>query len=205
MSNFILTVDGPSGSGKSTLCKILAKNDCFIHIDSGKIYRAISYLLDVNFKQSTLNNLKLDFKLENSQILLIYNNIILNELLADEEIAKKASLIAQKPFIREYVNNFIRRIAHHGRFVIDGRDAGSVIFKDANLKFFLTADVIERAKRRSKELNTDYNQSYKALVSRDEQDTQRKIAPLIVPQGAIIIDTTFLSIEEVYNKIKSYI
>lgn len=205
MSNFILTVDGPSGSGKSTICKMLAQNDNFIHIDSGKIYRAIAHLLGLNFKQDELDNLKLNFKLENAQILLISGNIVLNELLVSEDVAKKASLIAQKPFVRDYVNNFVRIIAHNGKFVIDGRDAGSVIFKNANLKFFLTAKVEERAKRRSRELNISYTQSIQSIIQRDSQDTQRKTAPLTVAQGAIIIDTTNLSIEQVYYLIKSYL
>lgn len=205
MNDFILTVDGPSGSGKSTICKMLAQNDGFIHIDSGKIYRTIAYLLGLNFEQDKLDNLKLNFKLENAQILLISGDIVLNELLASEDVAKKASLIAQKLFVRKYVNNFVRTIAHNGKFVIDGRDAGSVIFKNANLKFFLTAKVEERAKRRSRELNTSYAHSMQSITQRDNQDTQRKIAPLTVAQEAIIIDTTNLSIEQVYNQIKSYL
>ncbi|WP_291492644.1 (d)CMP kinase [Desulfurella sp.] len=204
MSSFIITIDGPSGAGKSTICKMLSINDGFVHIDTGKIYRSIAYLLK-EFTKEELNKLKLDFKIENFQVLFIYKDIILNGILVGEDIAKKASKIAKNEFVRDFVNKLARTIAQEGKFVIDGRDAGSVIFPNANIKFYLDAKLEERAKRRSKELSVDYSQSLKSLSCRDEQDTQRKIAPLIIPKGAIIIDTTFLSIEEVYNKIKSYI
>ncbi|AHF96792.1 MAG: (d)CMP kinase [Desulfurella sp.] len=203
MSSFIITIDGPSGAGKSTICKMLSINDGFVHIDTGKIYRSIAYILK-EVTEEELNKLELDFKIENLQVLFIYKGKILNDIILSEDIAKKASTIAKNEFVRDFVNKLARTIAQEGKFVIDGRDAGSVIFPNANIKFYLDAKLEERAKRRSKELSVDYSQSIKSLSCRDEQDTQRKIAPLVVPKGAIIIDTTFLSVEEVYNKIKSY-
>ncbi|MGB9744026.1 MAG: (d)CMP kinase [Desulfurella sp.] len=204
MSSFIITIDGPSGAGKSTICKMFSINDGFVHIDTGKIYRSIAYILK-EVTEEELNKLELDFKIENLQVLFIYKGKILNDIILSEDIAKKASTIAKNEFVRDFVNKLARTIAQEGKFVIDGRDAGSVIFPNANIKFYLDAKLEERAKRRSKELSVDYSQSIKSLSCRDEQDTQRKIAPLVVPKGAIIIDTTFLSIEEVYNKIKSYL
>ncbi len=204
MISYIVTIDGPSGSGKSTICKMLSLNDGFVHIDTGKIYRSIAYLAKEPLKKEDLDNIVLDFKIENSQVLVIHNGKILNHLLLSEDIAKKASTIAKIEFVRDFVNKFARIIAQDGKFVVDGRDAGSVIFPDANIKFFLDAKLEVRAKRRSRELNLDYNGSLKALADRDEQDSKRTIAPLCIPYGAIVIDTTFLSIEEVYNKIKSY-
>ncbi|HEX13397.1 MULTISPECIES: (d)CMP kinase [Desulfurella] len=203
MSSFIITIDGPSGAGKSTICKMFSINDGFVHIDTGKIYRSIAYILK-EVTEEELNKLELDFKIENLQVLFIYKGKILNDIILSEDIAKKASTIAKNEFVRDFVNKLARTIAQEGKFVIDGRDAGSVIFPNANIKFYLDAKLEERAKRRSKELSVDYSQSIKSLSCRDEQDTQRKIAPLVVPKGAIIIDTTFLSVEEVYNKIKSY-
>ncbi|OSS41576.1 Cytidylate kinase [Desulfurella amilsii] len=205
MANFIVTIDGPSGSGKSTICKMLAKNDGFIHIDTGKIYRSIAYLLGETFSQDKLNKLKLDFKLQDSQILLVANGKILNDLLSSEYIAKKASLIAQKEFVRSFVNDFARKIAYNGKFVIDGRDAGSLIFTNAQLKFFLTAKTEERAKRRSIELSINYKESLDSIIQRDKQDSERKVSPLVVPKGAIKIDSSNLAIEEVYSLIKSYL
>ncbi|MGC8616055.1 MAG: (d)CMP kinase [Desulfurella sp.] len=204
MSSFIITIDGPSGAGKSTICKMFSINDGFVHIDTGKIYRSIAYILK-EVTEEELNKLELDFKIENLQVLFIYKGKILNDIILSEDIAKKASTIAKNEFVRDFVNKLARTIAQEGKFVIDGRDAGSVIFPNANIKFYLDAKLEERAKRRSKELSVDYSQSIKSLSCRDEQDTQRKIAPLVVPKGAIIIDTTFLSVEEVYNKIKSYL
>ncbi len=205
MDNFILTIDGPSGSGKSTICKMLAQNDGFVHIDTGKIYRSIAYLMDENIGQKQLFELKIEFKLKNNQLLLLHNETVLNDLILGEDIAKKASIIAQKDFIRDYVNNLARDIAKKGKFVIDGRDAGSVIFKNAHLKFFLTAKLEARAKRRSSELNVSYEHSLNFIMQRDINDTQRNIAPLIIPQGAIVIDTTNLSIAEAYKEIKRYL
>ncbi|MGC8822714.1 MAG: (d)CMP kinase, partial [Desulfurella sp.] len=193
MSSFIITIDGPSGAGKSTICKMFSINDGFVHIDTGKIYRSIAYILK-EVTEEELNKLELDFKIENLQVLFIYKGKILNDIILSEDIAKKASTIAKNEFVRDFVNKLARTIAQEGKFVIDGRDAGSVIFPNANIKFYLDAKLEERAKRRSKELSVDYSQSIKSLSCRDEQDTQRKIAPLVVPKGAIIIDTTFLSV-----------
>lgn len=204
MASFIITIDGPSGSGKSTICKMLAKNDGFIHIDTGKIYRSIAYLLGETFNQYELNKLELDFRLQDSQVLLVHNSTVLNDLLSSEYIAKKASLIAKKEFVRNFINNFARKIAHEGKFIIDGRDAGSVIFPNAHLKFFLTAKTEERAKRRSKELSINYEESLNSIIQRDKDDSERNIAPLVIPKGAITIDSSNLTIEEVYKLIKSY-
>ncbi len=205
MDNFILTIDGPSGSGKSTICKILAQRDSFVHIDTGKIYRSIAYLMGENIEQKKLYDLEIEFSIKNNQLLLLHNETVLNDLILGEDVAKKASVIAKKHFVRDYVNSFARKIAKSGKFVIDGRDAGSVIFKNAHLKFFLTAKIEERAKRRSIELNVSYEHLLNCIMQRDINDTQRDIAPLVIPQGAIVIDTTNLSITEVYKEIKKYL
>ncbi len=201
MSRFIVTIDGPAGSGKSTIAKLLAKREGFIHINSGIIYRSIAYRLGTNISKSDLIKLDIGIKPINKSVRVFIDNMDMTDILMDEEIGKKASKVAMLPFVREYVNKLIRKIAKNGKYVIDGRDCGSVIFPDANVKIFLVGSVEERAKRRALQTNEPINVVIEEIKKRDEQDSNREIAPLIKPKGAIEIDTTALDIETVYKKV----
>ena len=202
MDRFVLTIDGPAGSGKSTIAKLLSKRDGFIHINSGMFYRAIAFILGDNPSEDELKKLRFSFEVINGEMVLVYNNEkLFGNKLQTEEIGKIASKIAKKDFVRNFVNKLIRDTAKSGKFVIDGRDCGSVIFPDAQLKVYLDASLEERAKRRATQTNEELEKIKEEIRKRDEQDKNRDIAPLVVPDKAKIIDTTNLSIEDVYQRI----
>ncbi|WP_035588918.1 (d)CMP kinase [Hippea jasoniae] len=203
-NRFIVTIDGPAGSGKSTIAELLRKRDGFIHINSGLFYRAIGYLLGDDVNESSLSSLSFSFKFD-SDILIVHNNEILNDKLNNEQVGIAASRVAKKGFVRDFVNNLIRGMAKKGKFVIDGRDCGSVIFPSADVKIFLEASVNERARRRALQTNENFEDVVKKIKERDEQDRNRKIAPLIVPEGAVVINTDKLGIEGVYLEVKKEI
>lgn len=199
MAKFVVTIDGPAGSGKSTIAKLLAKREGFIHINSGALYRAVAYILGDSLDKDSLSgvDLKIEYRAGNFRIL--HNGIDITESLKTEALGKKASNVAKLGFVRDFVNMKVRAIPKSGKFVIDGRDCGSVIFPDADLKIFLTASPEERAKRRAEEIKGDFEHVLEEIKNRDEQDMKREIAPLKKPEGAYEIDTTGLGIEEVFR------
>ncbi len=197
--SFIVTIDGPAASGKSTIAKLLVERDSFFHIDTGAIYRAIGYIFNGNPSKNELDSLNLT--IEKNRVIK-YNGKDIEEFIRSEKCGMLASNVAKLDFVRNFVNNMARKIASYGKYVIDGRDCGSVIFPNADLKIFLVADIKERAKRRAKEENGNINSLEKEIEKRDKQDKDRDIAPLIKPDGAVEIDTTDLTIEDVYEKVK---
>ncbi len=205
MDRFIITIDGPAGSGKSTIAKLLSERDGFVHINSGALYRAIAYVLGVDFSETDLKELKLDIAIGTKDTKIFYKDQCITDKLYNESIGRVASRVAKIDYVRDYVNKKIRKIAKCGKFVIDGRDCGTVIFPDADVKFYLTANLRERAKRRSAETGEDLNMVIKEIRNRDNQDSKRDIAPLIKPKGAYVIDTTYLSVESVYEIVESII
>ncbi len=201
MAKFIVTIDGPAGSGKSTIAKLLAERAGFIHINSGALYRAVAYIFGKDVSRESLNGIDLRVKCNKKGFKIFYNGVDITDKLQSERVGKIASDIARKGFVRDFVNEMVRDIPKEGRFVIDGRDCGSVIFPEADVKIFLTASPKERARRRAREINDDVDKVLREIEKRDEQDMNRDIAPLVKPEDALLIDTTGLSIEEVYGRV----
>jgi len=201
---FIVTIDGPAASGKSTLARLLSKRDGFLHIDTGALYRAVGYVLGSNPTKEQLDNLKFVIE-KKDRIVIKYKGKDIETFIRTEECGMLASNAAKLEFVRDFVNNFARKLAVKGKYVIDGRDCGSVIFPDADLKIFLVASIKERAARRAKEEQKNVLKIEKDIEKRDEQDKNRQIAPLSQPKGATEIDTTNMSIEEMYLKVKRLI
>ena len=212
--SFIIAIDGPAGSGKSTISKILAKKNNLIFISSGQLYRVCSWFyLKNEYKQvddNLLNEInKLNITYENNSF-LVNNKNIENELITNE-VSMQASNLAINIKIREFVNSKINEIFKHKDIIMDGRDIGTKVFPNANLKIFLTASLLERAKRRQKELkqknNTKYSllKIYMDIKKRDKQDKKREIAPLVKAKDAIVIKTTNKSIEDIEKKIQKII
>ena len=198
----IVTIDGPAGSGKSTIAALLVERRGFAHIDTGAIYRIIGYIFHGGPTKDDIDKLKIDFKIVNSSVLLEYNGKNIEKYIRSEDIGKLASNVAKLDFVRNYVNAVSRKIADaslNGNFVVDGRDAGEVIFPSADLKFFFVADINERAKRRAEETHEDIKKIKLQILQRDEGDAKRNLAPLIQPEDAVVIDTTNKSIDEVYD------
>ncbi len=201
---FIVTIDGPAASGKSTLAKLLSKRDGFLHIDTGALYRTIGFVLGLNPTKEQLDKLNITVE-KKDRIVIKYKGKDVETFIRTEECGMLASNVAKLEFVRDFVNNFARKLATKGRYVIDGRDCGSVIFPNADLKIFLVAGIKERAARRAKEDGKSVLKIEKDIENRDKQDKNRKVAPLLQPKGAVKIDTTDMSIEEMYLKVKRLI
>ncbi len=201
---FIVTIDGPAGSGKSTLANLIAKRKGFLHIDTGALYRVIGCLLGENPRKDDLERLTLEV-VKNSEIRILHNGRDIEEFIRSERCGMLASSVAKIGYVREYVNRFVRRMAEKGRYVIDGRDCGTVIFPDADLKLFLVASVEERARRRALEEGKDPEKIKKLIEERDRQDIERKIDPLIKADDAVEIDTTGMSSEDVFRLVNRLI
>lgn len=210
----IIAIDGPGGSGKSSISKIIAKDLEFIHLDTGSMFRAITnYCIsnDVNLNVETdvekcLDKINLTF----DGVSFKLNNHILGDEIRTKIINNNVSLIASYPVVRQYTLKLQRDIASNFDTILDGRDIGSVVFPNADVKIYLDASIKQRAKRRYEEVYLDSNSQTLEEIEidiskRDEFDKNRKIAPLIVAKDATVIDTTKMSIDEVVDKIKSLV
>lgn len=209
MENFQVAIDGPAGSGKSSISNIVAKSLGFTHIDTGAMFRAVC-LEAINRKINLENENEYEF-VDVIDIKYLKGKTYLNGCDVTDEIRKpyisnNVSVVSKFKRVRDKMLYFQRQSAKDGLVLMDGRDIGSVVLPNANLKIFLTASAEERAKRRYKELslkgeNVDFDEILKAIKERDFKDSTRAIAPLIAANDAIVIDTTIMSIDEVSNKI----
>ena len=211
-----ITLDGPGGSGKTTLAKEIAKKLNIAYLDTGAMYRGVAYYMltngiDVADEKSVKENLnKFTLKVirENDEQKILINGEDVSGLIRTQEISMGASTVSKIPDVRLKLVEMQRQIAHTASCVIDGRDIGSYVLPDAEYKFYLSADTDVRAKRRyleqkQKNMDVTLEQVKKEMIARDEQDSKRAFAPLVVPQGAFVIDTTNMSIEEVLDLILS--
>ncbi|MBB77926.1 MAG: cytidylate kinase [Crocinitomicaceae bacterium] len=220
-----IAIDGYSSCGKSTLAKDLAKHLNYLFVDSGSMYRAISlFTLNRNLiknnkinKESLLKSLhninisfKIDTKTKSPQIILNGKNV--NDEIRTPKVADIVSKVAEIPEVRKKLVKEQRKIGKNGGIVMDGRDIGSIVFPDSELKLFVTADIDVRVNRRFKDLKSKNIEISKKevkmnLVERDLRDSNRKTSPLKQTKDAILIDNTLLSRKEqldvVLNLIKS--
>lgn len=194
----VITIDGPSASGKGTLARELAKRINFIWLDTGLIYRSVAW--QIIQKKLPVNNDSLTICSENITL-----PIADSPDLRTSQVSSLASKIATSEFLRSRLLPIQQQFAHnppdkYDGVVIDGRDAGSVIFPLADAKFYLDASPESRAKRRFLELKNSQNITLETItqqiIKRDQQDSNRKIAPLVVPENAIYINNSYLSIEK---------
>ncbi|KAF0091350.1 MAG: cytidylate kinase [Fusobacteria bacterium] len=206
-----IAIDGPAGSGKSTIAKLLSKKLNFEYIDTGALYRAITYIiktenLDAEDEENISNIIKnTNFRFHNNKIYV--NEICIESEIRKNSISKNVSDVAALPFIRNLVNSVIRKIVDISEnIILDGRDIGTVVLPDAELKIFLDATPGIRAKRRYLEL-LDKNESIslkeikEEIIQRDYIDSNRDVAPLRKAVDAIVILTDDLNIQEVVDKI----
>lgn len=210
----IISIDGPAGSGKSTVASLLSKKIGFIHFNSGSLYRGItahliSNNIDVNSlnNSSILENLSLEVKFDNAIQHTYVNGVDYTNDLRKPNVSTLTPVVSVNKKVRSLVDKTQREIAKNNNLVIDGRDIGSYVFPSAEIKFYLDCDIKERAKRRQKELNNKYSLKdiEKMLFERDEYDKNKKVAPLIIPKNAFIIDSTNLTIEQVVNKMFTHV
>ena len=191
MKKIIISVDGPAASGKEKIAKYISKKWKYKHLDSGIIYRRLAYILLKN--KTNLKSKSEIKKIINQNIQISFRK---SKVLRSEKISKIASEIAVHGYIRDYVNkyqrNFVKFNLKNKYFVIDGRDIGSVVFKNADLKLYIEVSEEIRAKRRYKQLidsgeKSIYRQILKDIKLRDKKDKSRKNSPLVIPNGAFII------------------
>lgn len=216
----IITIDGPSGVGKGTLALNLVEELKLNYLNSGSIYRSIAYIAEIN--SIDLNNTKelinigssiiFNIKPNSHKVDIIYENKKINNLIYNEEIAKIASKISSNKTLRLSLVSIQRSFAKEPGLIAEGRDMGSVIFPNAEVKFFLTANNETKAKRRlnqlkEKGINVSLTQLIDELNERDKRDLNRKASPLIIPDDALVIETDNKSIkdvqEEAIKRIKS--
>jgi len=215
----VIAIDGPAAVGKSTMGKLIAREFGFLYIDTGAIYRAITWkvlnnninVYDEDTISKLVSNTYITIEEKNRYSLKGYYRIFVDGKDVTEEIRnpgidQNVSHIAKLPKIRRQLIYLQRKLAEKGDIVMEGRDIGSVILPKADIKLYFTASEEERIKRRYKELidqgyNIDYGEVKKQIVQRDEIDRKRKYAPLIKAKDAILIDSTAKSIEEVKDKI----
>ncbi len=208
MKKIIVTIDGPAGSGKGRIAKYISKKWGLYHLDSGILYRRLAEVL--NNKNIDLKNIDKVKKIIKKHKNLSFRK---NKNLRSEKISNIASKIAVFQYVRKYINKLqndfvIQNIDKKG-FVIDGRDIGSVVFKNADLKLYIDVDVKIRAKRRYKQLidigeKSIYRQILKDIRLRDKLDKNRKNSPLVIPKGAYVIKNES-SLLNTYNKINKLI
>ncbi len=209
MVNFQVAIDGPAGSGKSSISSLVAKKLGFVHIDTGAMYRAVT-LEALNRKINLENESEFKFVDEISVCYtdnkIYLNNIDVSHEIRSDVVTKNVSLVSSYKIVRDKMVHFQRISASIGQVVMDGRDIGSVVLPNANIKIFLTATPEERAKRRMLEIKEKhpeikYEDVYNDLLERDYKDSNRENSPLRKASDAILVDTTTLSIDEVCNKI----
>lgn len=209
---YIIAIDGPSGSGKSTISKILSEKLKIEYLNTGLMYRAVTkYFLDKGHSEksddgilkSLLDEISIGFK-DNK---LYLNGEDVTENLRNDEVTANVSWVSARDYVREKMVDLQRKIAENTSFILDGRDIGSVVFPDAKYKFYLTASALTRAKRRFDQGESDMSveEIEKAIIKRDNYDSNRDIAPLKVADGAVIIDSSNLNINQTIDLILSHL
>ena len=205
----IITIDGPAGSGKSTVAEILAKELEFIHFNSGSLYRGVTaHFLSKNFDIESITSYSPipDFKLKTEMINgiqhVIVNDYDYTPILRDNLISTLVPFVAANKFCREKIDECQKVFCSTHNVVMEGRDLGSFVFPNAEFKFYLDCSVKERARRRfneemAKKSKVTLKEIEKQLKERDKTDKSRKVAPLVVPKNAILVDSTNLNIDEV--------
>lgn len=210
----IISIDGPAGSGKSTVAKRLADKLGFVHLNSGKLYRAITahyiftdYDITNIENEKQLNPIDLQIKFVSGIQHVYVNGIDYTAHLNENDVSVNSPYVSKNPYIRSVIDVCQRNFANSHNVVIDGRDIGSYVFPNADVKFYLECDIKERANRRYLELGkmVSLNQLIKEIEERDRIDKSKKVAPLCVPAGAIVVDSTNLSIDEVVDVIYKHV
>lgn len=206
----IIAIDGPAGAGKSTVSKIVAGKLGYTYIDTGAMYRAVGLKVfesNEKFSEKLLADIteKISIKLDEAARVFA-NGEEVTKKIRTPEISKLASDVSKFGFVRKKLTELQREMAAHGKVIMDGRDIGTQVLPNADLKIFLTASLSERARRRFLELQAkgqpvELAEIEKEIALRDKQDTEREIAPLAQAEDAILLDTTNLTVEEVANKI----
>ena len=215
----IITLDGPASTGKSSLAKRLSNTLGYMHIDSGSMYRAATLfalrldperILRPNVFLKYLSEINIDFKKINEEQKIFLNNEDVSHEIRETYVTNEVSNVAKMPELRSFLVNKQKEFGKNKGIIMDGRDIGTIVFPNAECKFFLSAKVEVRAKRRYLEqLKQGINQTYKMvldnLITRDRLDTKRVNSPLKKAVDAIEIDVSNMTLDDVYEKLLTYI
>ena len=214
-----IAIDGPAGAGKSTIARKIAAELGYYYVDTGAIYRTVAYFMDllgvspkdVDGVERYIDELTIQIEYdENGLQHMIMNGMDVTGDIRTQDISQKASLISAHPVVREVLLDMQRDVAKAHNVVMDGRDIGTVVLPDADVKIFLTATPEVRAKRRTDELiakgqKANFEQILKEIQQRDYQDTHRAIAPLKMARDSVKVDTSDMTIEQVSETIRAIV
>jgi cytidylate kinase len=207
----LITIDGPAGAGKSTVSKLLAKKLGYIYLDTGAMYRAVALLakdsghsdpLDETTLEEICRGLDLEFVRKDGTLRLLANGRDVTEEIRQPEISSLASAVSAKGIVRQRLSTIQRAMGKAGGVVLEGRDMGTVVFPEADVKFFLDANPEVRSKRRFLELEAEGQETtpeevHRLMLERDRNDRNRQLAPLKPAEDAILVDSSDLQIEAV--------
>ena len=221
MKKPVIAIDGYSSTGKSSISKVIAEKLGLIHMDTGALYRGVTHFAvteclnengEINLAQlfNILNEIKLEFRNIDNELVLFLNGANISKEIRGNLVSSNVSLIASQKEVRDYLMETQRSIAENGGVILDGRDIGTVVLPNADYKFFLTASVDERTKRRFLELQNMGIETTEAevkenLITRDKIDSEREVAPLKKAEDAILIDNTFKTKKETIDEILLHI
>jgi len=215
--NLIIAIDGPSGAGKSTLGRMLARKLNLLYIDTGSMYRAVALAVmesSINAQDdvavgSLARRVDIDFEGDPDALRVMLGNSDVTDQIRTEEVTHLSSVVSTIPEVRRAMVAKQREMSQRGA-VLNGRDIGSVVFPDADVKFFLTALPQARAERRyneerSVDPNADFEETFADMIERDRRDSTRADSPLVVADDAVVVDSTGRSIDEVFEKMMAIV
>lgn len=213
----IITIDGPSASGKTSIARMIAQHLNFYYLSSGMLFRGLAYILvhEFRYQENNIINVRLEdmqraldperfvYRYSNKQgEQLFFDGVDISNKLRNPQITQYSSLLGGQHMVRDALLQLQHTLADHHNLVAEGRDIGSTVFAQADIKFYLTASLQVRAQRwyhdqKAKEVHISREQALKEVQERDERDMNRVVAPLVIPKNAIIIDDSALSKEQV--------
>lgn len=212
--SYSIAIDGPAGAGKSTIAKLIAKKKNYIYVDTGAMYRAMAlYFLEAGIKADEQERISqasqeadVSIKYDNGEQIVLLNGRNVNSLIRTEEVSQMTSASSVNKAVREKLVELQQTLAQKENVVMDGRDIGTCVLPNANVKVYLTASSRVRAQRRSEELKakgepSDIDMIEQSIIERDYRDMNRDISPLRQAEDAVLIDSSDMSIEEVADAI----
>ncbi len=212
--SFIVAIDGPAGSGKGTITEIISKKLGLINIGTGSAYRCvaletINHGIDITETEkiiNLLNNIKIEFKIEDNKDIVYLNGEDVSKRIREKDVSSIVSQISSIPEVRYKLNDIFREYAKNNNIIMEGRDIGTYVFPNADVKIYLDASIEERAKRRYKQnqeagIEMSYEEIFKNIELRDKNDKEKEVGALKQAEDAIYIDSSNMTIEEVVKKI----
>ena len=209
-----IAIDGPAGAGKSSIAKLVAKKLSFVYVDTGAMFRTVAYYFlsqgkdpsDAEMVTEECEKISISIEYKHGAQHIFLDGTDVSTEIRQEEVGKNASVVAKNQAVRNRLLALQRQMAEKQDVIMDGRDIGTVVLPDAQVKIYLTASASVRAERRYKELvekgeSCNLKKIEEDIIARDEQDMNREIAPLKQAEDAVLVDSSYMTIEEVVDKI----